>query len=131
MSEELSRRSFVSGAVAAGALGSLASVALADETAPAAEGLRYVPSEPESWDYETEFLVLGVGIGGGCAMIEAHDLGLDVMGIEKAPDLSNFTACTWSGGALCGFGSETQLASEGDADSIDLWMKDILKAGDE
>lgn len=131
MSEELSRRSFVSGAVAAGALGSLASVALADEAAPAGEGLRYVPSEPESWDYETEFLVLGVGIGGGCAMIEAHDLGLDVMGIEKAPDLSNFSACTWSGGALCGFGSEIQLASQGDADSIDLWMKDILKAGDE
>ena len=44
MSEELSRRSFVSGAVAAGALGSLASVALADEAAPAGEGLRYVPS---------------------------------------------------------------------------------------
>lgn len=131
--ESITRRDLIAGAaVAAGTMGA-ASAALADGGIEPAkgDGLRYVPSEPDSWDYECEFLVLGVGIGGGCAMIEAHDLGLDVMGIEKAPDMSNFAACTWSGGALCGFGDEVQLASEGEADSIDLWMKDIMKCGDE
>ena len=138
--ENLSRRNFLKGGalVAAGAAATAitgcsnegAGDSLA-ETGAAEAGLRYTPSEPEDWDYEVEFLVLGCGIGGGSALVEAYDLGLDVMGVEKAPDMSNFTACTWSGGALCGTGSETQLASEGDADSIELWMEDILRCGDE
>ncbi|BAE82672.1 FAD-dependent oxidoreductase [Desulfitobacterium hafniense] len=135
MKKELTRRSFLMGSalaaagMAAGALTGCTSTGVKGEgsTVP----IKWVPSEPESWDYEAEMVVCGCGIGGGCAMIEAHDLGLKVMGIEKSNSMREFAACTWSGGSLCGAGTEHQAASGIPDDNPEDMKKDIQAAGDE
>jgi len=38
------------------------------------------------WDYEAGIVVLGCGMAGTVAAIEAYDLGEDVLLLEKAPE---------------------------------------------
>lgn len=82
---------------------------------------------PESWDLECEMLVIGCGIGGSCAVLEANELGMDVIGVEKN---STITACNCarSGGWLCATGCSLQKR-DGIEDSIDQWVKDIMADG--
>lgn len=42
-------------------------------------------AEPESWDEETDVIVLGYGAAGASAAITAHDSGAQVMLLEKQP----------------------------------------------
>ncbi|MFQ5513958.1 MAG: FAD-binding protein [Myxococcota bacterium] len=46
------------------------------------------------WDLEVDVVAVGSGLGGLCAAIVAHDRGLEVAVLEKAPKL----------GGLCGYG---------------------------
>ena len=78
MSESISRRGFIAGAAAAGALAVGASGAVADEART---------SVPETWDYECDFLVVGYGGAGlwGC-LCGADECGMNVVALEKAPE---------------------------------------------
>ena len=37
------------------------------------------------WDYETKIIIVGFGGTGGCAAIEAHNAGAEVIILEKQP----------------------------------------------
>ncbi|HUW95717.1 MAG TPA: FAD-binding protein, partial [Anaerolineae bacterium] len=76
---KVSRRDFVKGAaLGAGLLtgaGTLASCGTA--AAPAAPGV------PESWDHETDVVIVGYGGAGAAAAIAARDAGAEVIILEK------------------------------------------------
>src|SRR5687768_7584014 len=62
---------------------------------------------PISWDVETDVLVVGFGFAGGAAAIAAHDLGLDVLLIEKMPHPGGLSIA--SGGGV-GMATDADLA---------------------
>ena len=47
---------------------------------------------PESWDFEADVVVVGFGAAGFAASVTAHELGAEVVILEKAPRAS--TAAT-------------------------------------
>ena len=51
-----------------------------------------------SWDLEVDFISVGSGLGGLTAAIKAHDLGAQVVVLEKAPKLGG--VCAYSGGEV-------------------------------
>lgn len=125
---ELTRRDFACGSLAT--VGGLAftdavtSVAQAEEqTAPPA----YDATVPDAWDVEAEVVVLGLGIAGCCAAVEAFDLGADVLAVNSAASAID-CSCTRSGGALCGVGSRIQKAA-GVEDSVDQFVDDVRRDG--
>lgn len=67
-----------------------------------------------------DLLVIGGGISGGTCALRAADAGLDVLTIVKSPDPET-TATGWAQGGI---------VSEGDEDSPELLVEDILEAGD-
>lgn len=94
-----SRRAFLKGAatagIAAGVMG--ASAALADETAGVVEGSPN--AVPESWDVETDVVVVGYGYAAQASAISAAVEGSKVQVFEKAPEAEaggNSSVC-------CGF----------------------------
>jgi succinate dehydrogenase/fumarate reductase flavoprotein subunit len=44
------------------------------------------PSVPENWDAEADVVVVGLGAAGVAASVTAHDLGVKVVILEKAPE---------------------------------------------
>jgi L-aspartate oxidase len=67
-----------------------------------------------------DVLIIGSGIAGLSAAITAADLGLDVVVINKEPDLIESNTCHAQGG----------IVSLGQDDSPDLLFNDIMSAGD-
>jgi urocanate reductase len=128
MMEGISRRGFVGASgLAAGAM-AIGSTALADDdtsqqTAPPA----WDASVPEQWDREVEALVLGLGIAGSCALVEAFDQGLDVLGVNAAESVID-CSCTRSGGWFCGVGARIQK-NDGIKDDVDTFVDDIRRDG--
>jgi succinate dehydrogenase/fumarate reductase flavoprotein subunit len=84
MKEDLSRRSFLKGA-ALGAAGALGTSALSACSTPALDEEAKAPWLPESWDWETEVLVIGYGGAGLWAGVTAFDAGAKVLFLEKSP----------------------------------------------
>lgn len=86
---DISRKDFVRGAaVLAGA----AAVAQAPSTA--------LPSEAEgAFGMKADFVIAGFGCAGACAAIEAADLGLSVIILEKEPE------ATAGGNLIIAYGS--------------------------
>ncbi len=128
----VSRRGFVGAAAMGGlAVASLGSAkgALADEQAVTEPQILYVPEVPEAWDLEAEIVVLGSGIAGSCAAVEAYDLGMDVLLVTAAGGITECD-CTLSGGSLAGCGTELQEAA-GIEDDVEVMVKDILRCGGE
>lgn len=129
---EITRRSFArasvagAGALAATACLASAGAAVADEAAATAAPA-YDATVPQTWDRECEVLVLGLGIAGCCALVEAYDLGADVLAVNSAASVID-CSCTRSGGWICGVGSRIQKA-EGIEDSVDLFVDDIRRDG--
>lgn len=129
---ELTRRSFARASVAgAGTLAATACLAnagaaVADEAAVTAPPA-YDATVPQTWDRECEVLVLGLGIAGCCALVEAYDLGADVLAVNSAASVID-CSCTRSGGWICGVGSRIQKA-EGIEDSVDRFVDDIRRDG--
>ncbi len=77
---EVSRRSFMKGAVATAGAAAVAGVA---GSAVAEEAASYLPA---AWDYETDVLVIGYGGAGMWAALTAADEGeSEVLILEKAP----------------------------------------------
>ena len=129
---KVSRRGFVEAAAVGGlAVASLGSAkgALADEQTMAGPQILYVPEVPEAWDLEAEIVVLGSGIAGSCAAVEAYDLGMDVLLVTAVGGITECD-CTLSGGSLAGCGTELQEAA-GIEDDVEVMVKDILRCGGE
>lgn len=145
--QDMSRRSFVQGAVCAGvgaaAMGALSSAqAFADEAAEeeteaeeeaaeeeAEEAAEETEAEGEdeseelTWDLETDVVVCGCGAGGCAAAVAAADGGAEVIVIEKKSWLGG--QMRRSGGGVAAAGSQVQeaLGVEDTADAYyDYWM---------
>src|SRR3954454_19595498 len=48
--------------------------------------MEHVPSVPDQWDVEADVVVVGFGAAGFAAAVTAHDLGAEVVILEKAPE---------------------------------------------
>ncbi|MFR5093129.1 MAG: FAD-binding protein [Adlercreutzia equolifaciens] len=85
--EEVSRRSFLKGSAlaAAGAAGAAALAGCANNDAALSETGSTPEWMPETWDYETDVLVIGYGGAGLWAGITAFDEGAQVLYLEKSP----------------------------------------------
>src|SRR6202012_5374667 len=46
----------------------------------------YHPSMPHAWDVEADIVVVGFGAAGMAAAVTAHELGAEVVILEKAPE---------------------------------------------
>ena len=51
-----------------------------------------------TWDIETDVIVIGFGGAGGCAAIEAHSAGAEVIILEKQPENTHYSNTRMSGG---------------------------------
>ena len=123
-SAQMSRRKLLlnGGAMAAGAVLFGVRGSLASEKAPAVRS--ELPTT--NWDAEFDVLIIGSGFAALSAAIEARRKGLDVMVVEKMPQLGG-NSCI-NGGLFAVAGSELQK-KEGVKDSIDTMVDDMLKAG--
>ena len=74
--QRVSRREFLKGAAAAGA--TMAAAGMLGPLTPTASA-----QVPDKWDAEADVIVVGTGMAGYGAAIEAKDAGADVMMIEK------------------------------------------------
>jgi len=68
-------------------------------------------------EYEADVVIVGFGSAGGCAAIEARDLGADVVILEKQPEHSHYSNTRMSGG---GFHSPDP---NGDFESLKAYAK--------
>lgn len=138
--EEISRRNFLKGAAvstaAVASLGALAGCSSQEgtkvdlgETGAQAGSVppSYEAETPESWDKEADMVILGVGIAGAPAAVEASDLGLSVIAIDSLADIKD-CSCTLSGGWLCGVNTRLQK-EDGIEDDIEVFIKDIRRDG--
>src|SRR5450759_3844534 len=54
----------------------------------------------EPAEYEADVVIIGFGSAGGCAAIEARDLGAEVVIVEKQPENSHYSNTRMSGGGF-------------------------------
>ncbi len=122
---KVSRREFIKGAAAAGVagVGALGVLAGDPRTAQAAAP----GTVPQKWDKETDVVVVGTGIAGLPAAIEAKAGGADVIVLEKE-DLPGGASCTAGGHMI--LGATHIIATEGLQDSPEAWAEDEMKTGD-
>jgi flavocytochrome c len=88
------------------------------------------PWLPERWDIEADIVIVGGGGAGLAAAITAHDEGVDVLLVEKMPQLGlcNTAVC---GGIINAWSSKLKLHEKlGIQDSLELQYQDLLKSGD-
>ena len=68
----------------------------------------------ESAAHEADVVIIGFGSAGGCAAIEARDLGVEVVILEKQPEnahFSNTRAEAFRSGNVCARTTETRRSS--------------------
>lgn len=81
----------------------------------------------ERWDEEAELVVVGGGLAGHCAAIEAADGGAQVLLLEKEPAVGGSTVL--SGGSFAFAGTELQRRN-GVEDSDALLFEDLRRVGE-
>jgi succinate dehydrogenase/fumarate reductase flavoprotein subunit len=100
--EKLSRRDFVKGAVAAGAATATSAATLAGLSGCSDVGAASVAIAetqiPDSWDYETDVVVIGYGSAGCAAAWEAHKAEASVIILEKEPEDAHYCSSKMCGG---------------------------------
>jgi succinate dehydrogenase/fumarate reductase flavoprotein subunit len=110
----LARRNFLKNTAAAGA--AVAATSLLGTTPSQAAGV------PRKWDKETDVVIIGSGIAGMCAAIEAADAGAKVIVLEK--DAQPGGAAKFSGGHMTAAGTDVQKRA-GIEDKSD-WLFDAM-----
>ena len=78
----LSRRSFVAGGIAMGALAATSATAVATEASIDELGIELLDTTGAT-EYSCDVAVIGTGGSGMCAIVKAAELGLNVIGIES------------------------------------------------
>lgn len=123
-----SRRHFLKGATAAGALAAfgLAGCAPKAKNEMAATGNAPSSAADVAWDEETEVLVVGSGYAGLAAAYEAAKAGAAVRVIEKHKMAGGNSV--YADGQIAVVDSDAQAAA-GIEDSIETFMNDALTAG--
>jgi hypothetical protein len=129
----LTRRGFLVGSGAMIAAGTMAACTTSGgdsttEVEKVVEPWVLTHNPPESWDKECDVLIVGGGVGGCLASIEADELGVSTILMEASDDLYGNTAL--SGGAFAGAGS-VQQQQAGLNDDGETFYVDWLKAGSE
>jgi len=122
----ITRRDFVKGA-AAGAVGGLVvggggAALLMPKAEPKAAQKVEAPWLPAKWDMEADVLIVGTGLGGCSAAIEATRAGAGVLILEQYGEVRG---CI---GVICACGTKWQEAA-GIKDSVDLMFADSMRAG--
>ena len=144
--KRVTRREFVRGAAvgaagvaAAGVLASCTPEVVKETVEVPVEVIKEVPVEvikevevkswlPEKWDQETDVVVVGSGMAGFCAAIEAKRAGADVIVVDKNfyPG-GNTLLC--AGNTILG-GTHVQAAA-GMEDSPEWWYEETMEVGDQ
>lgn len=120
MTTNISRRSFLGTAAAAGA---------AVVAAPASAASTSAASIPSKWDEEVDVVVLGCGGAGLMAACQAHDAGAKVA-VYDAGQSPYHTATNLCGGLFTAWGSKMQKADpEGAKDTWEKFADDIMAYG--
>lgn len=125
----ISRRKFMTGAAAAGALAALGLAGCAPQaqgTSGAAANAAGVDASTITWDEECDVLVVGTGYAGMAAALEAKNAGVDVKIIEKRSLVGGNSAIAAGDFAVC---NTEQQKKEGIEDSVDSYVQDMLVAG--
>jgi len=99
----------------------------AGNTYPSTSG-KAEPWLPEKWDEEADVVVLGAGLAGLSAAIEAADAGASVILLEKMSSITS-SHSTRNVGNVAGAGSKMQ-AKAGISDSPERWREDIVSQGE-
>lgn len=95
--KSLSRRDFLrnTGILAGGAVLGTGLLAGCSDSAAKAEA---PPPVEQTWDYEADVVIIGLGGAGASAAIEAHDAGAKVLVIEKQAEKTHYPNTRMSGG---------------------------------
>ncbi len=134
--KQVTRREFVKGAAVMGAAAASAGVLAACAPAPSAPAATSAPAAsapgataalPQKWDKETDVVVVGTGIAGLPAAIEAKNAGADVIVLEKNTRPGGLAF--HSGGHFI-LGNTRIIREDGLQDSAEAWAEDELKTGD-
>ena len=130
---KLSRKDFVKGAAAVAGAGALASCAPAatptvapEATATTAPAAAPTPV-PQTWDEETDVVVVGSGFGLAAA-IDAKRAGAEVLVVEKGDHAGGLT--TVGGDSFTIGGNNFMQQSEGVVDDDEAWFQDEMYAND-
>jgi succinate dehydrogenase/fumarate reductase flavoprotein subunit len=59
---------------------------MADFLREQAGAMKHTPSVPDHWDVEADVVVVGFGAAGAATSVTAHELGAEVVLLEKAPE---------------------------------------------
>jgi fumarate reductase flavoprotein subunit len=92
-----------------------------------AEHVRALAAGAASWEEESDVLVLGGGIAGQCAAVDAAAAGSRVLLVEKESGVGGSTVL--SGGAMAFAGTDEQ-AAQGIEDSDDRLFRDLVEVGE-
>lgn len=123
-SEGVSRRSFITGAAAAGVLATLGLAGCSPQGKEAVSAA--TDGANTAWDEECDVLVVGSGYTGLAAALEAKSAGADVKVIEKTERVGGNSALAAGDFAVCGSSVQQR---EGVQDSVDQYVQDMLVAG--
>lgn len=117
-----SRRDFIKGTAAG-----IGVAALAGFNPKEANAIAAIPV-PKKWDYTTGVLIIGAGIAGRMAAIEAHNSGAKVLLVDrvKMPTCGGASAVC---GGLMGIAGTSTQAKEGIQDKPDLLYEDLMTTG--
>lgn len=86
------------------------------------------PASAVPWDLEVDLIAVGSGLGGTCAAIAAHDLGLTSVILDKAPKLGG--VCAYGGGEVFVPNShKMQAAGMTDSDEAGRAYFEFIAAG--
>jgi hypothetical protein len=112
----ISRRNFLQGSAATGAVVATAAASASAEFARA-------PGPPKRWHRETDVVVIGAGATGLTAAIVAREAGVQVMVVEAQQDIGGHAIL--SGGNIPLGGGTSRQSKYGIVDSPDLLFRDL------
>ncbi|WP_035387168.1 flavocytochrome c [Ferrimonas senticii] len=78
------------------------------------------------FDESYDVVIVGSGFGGLAAALQARELGMSVLVVEKMPTFGGNSCLNGSGLAVAGLAEQAKLGIE---DSAELYKQDLLKAG--
>ena len=120
----VSRRSFITGAAAAGVLATLGLAGCAPQDKQTASAA--TSGADTKWDEECDVLVVGSGYTGLAAALEAKNAGADVKAIEKTARVGGNSALAAGDFAVC---NSSVQKREGVQDSVEQYVDDMMVAG--
>ena len=122
--QNLSRRNFMKGALAAGVAATAAGLTACSPSSPSSAGDLAQTGSASSinWDQEADIVIVGGGTGGSCAALAAAEAGASVIVIEANSSIGGSGALC--GGAILGAGTKMQAEAGIEGDNGDMLLRD-------